>query len=208
MPNIVVGDRVQITVNIAAFNQRLMSIFCYGCSSLTGAANHSDMFDRLHTAITAVGGLVSVYRAALCPEFAIDSVWYQIIAPLRYSKFTRTAGLGAGLLAANNAFSANQAAVILRRGDFGTRNNVSTLHVPIGQTPGCQANGGIGGDLEVPLFNLADKMKQPINTTTIVSQWDPVINHGPNVGDYTPIVNTAVEPNVRTMNRRTVGRGI
>jgi len=208
MANVTVGDRVLVTVNMTAFNQRLMSTFCFGLSSLTGAATQPAAFARLHAALTAAGGLLSTYRLALCPEFAMTEVWYQIIAPLRFAKYTENSGLGAGLFAGHTAYSANQAAVILRRGDLGTRSNVSTLHVPIGQDNGSQANGGIGGDLYVPLTNLADKIKLPVITTTVVAQWDPVINNGPNVGDLTPITDTAVMEAVRTMSRRTVGRGI
>lgn len=208
MANLQVGDRVLITFNTIAFNQRLMNMFVYGCSSLTGPATQQAAFAALHTALTAGGGLVPLFRACMTDQFEVTSVWYQIISPSRYAKYTKTTGLGLGTITTENAFSANQAAVILRRGDLGIRSNVSTLHVPLGQSSGCQANGGIGSTVETPLNNLAAALPTQITTAGVVATWDPVINHGPNAAQFTPITDAALMPYVRVMRRRTVGLGI
>ena len=208
MANIQLGDRVQVTVNLTGFNQKMMSVFCYGLSGLTPPLTQAQAFTVLHAKLTAYDNLIYRYLACLCPEFEINEVWYQVISPSRYAKYTFTSGLGVGTLAGNHAYSPNQAVVILRRGDFGSRSNVSTLHVPIGQTPGCQANGLFGADVETPLSSLADYIKSQVTTTGTATVWDPVINNGPNVGDLSPIVSTAVKSTIRTMRRRTVGQGI
>jgi len=208
MANIAVGDRVLVTINSTLFNQRIMATFCYGVSSLTGSPSQSSAFDALHTYMVAGGKLVSDYRAC-CPEqLEVISVWYQVKRPIRYNKFTRTTGLGLGTLDGNNYYAANQAAVILRRGDLGNRSNVSTLHVPLGQSVGCQAGGLIGADIEAPLADLAAEIKASITTTGVVMTLNPVIDNGVSVGDFTPIIETSVQTTVRTMSRRNVGRGI
>ena len=208
MANIQAGDRVQVTLNVTGFNQRMMSTFVYGLSTITGVATQAAALAALHTKLTAYDELVYRYRAALCPEFEVTEAWYQVISPSRYAKYTFTSGLGVGTFALGTALSPNQAAVILRRGDFGNRHNVSTLHFPIGQNAGCQANGGIGADIETPLTSLAAKMLELPSTTGVVAQWVPVINNGVNAPDYTPIVATALKTTVRVMRRRTVGLGI
>jgi len=208
MANIQAGDRVLVTINSILFNQRIMSMFCYGLSSITGTNSQATAFDRLHAALTASGNLLQKYRECLSPELEVNEVWYQVISPSRYAKYTRTTGLGVGLFDTGSYKTANSAAVILRRGDLGNRHNVSVLHVPIGQTTGEQTLGQIGSDLESPLAALADQLKQSVSTTTVVGTWEPVINNGPNAPDYTPITDTAVKSYVRTMRRRTVGRGI
>ena len=96
MANLQVGDRVLITFNTIAFNQRLMNMFVYGCSSLTGPATQQAAFAALHTALTAGGGLVPLFRACMTDQFEVTSVWYQIISPSRYAKYTKTTGLGLG----------------------------------------------------------------------------------------------------------------
>lgn len=208
MASLQIADRVLITVNILAFEQHLMSTFVYGVSSLTPPVTQAQAFAVLHTKVTGVGGLITTYRNVLCPEFLVSSVWYQVISPSRYAKYEFTSGLGLGTFAAGAASSANQAAVILRRGDGASRKQISTLHVPIGQDSDCQANGGIGGGIETPLDTLASQLKDSITTATTVIQFDPVINNGPNATDFTPITITSVKPWVRVMRRRTVGLGI
>lgn len=208
MANLFVADRVLVTFHGLLFNQRLMSTFCYGLSTVTGSPTQAAGFDALHTKFTAGGGLVEKYLACIPAQYELTEVWYQIIAPNRYNKYVRTSGLGVGTLASNNLYTANSAAVILRRGDQGNRRNISTLHVPLGNTVGCMVNGMIGADMETPLTALAVEMLVLPATTGVVAGWAPVINNGPDGPDYTPIVSTQVMQTARTMSRRNVGRGI
>lgn len=208
MANAAVGDRVLITINSSLFNQRIMSTFCYGISSITGTPSQASLLAALHAKVTAVSGLCETFRNCVPAQLEVNSIWYQIIAPIRYAKYQFTTGLGLGLLADNDFFSANQSAVILRRGELGGRSAVSTLHIPLGQTPGCQANGALGGDVQSPLIDMAQFMVTTITTTGTVAAFVPVINNGPGLGDLTPIAFTTVMDNVRTMRRRGVGLGI
>jgi len=208
MANIQAGDRVLVTFIGSLFEQRIMSTFCYGLSAITGVNSQSAAFDRLHAALTGAGNLVEKFRDCCAAEYSLNQVWYQVISPSRYAKYVRTTGLGLGTFALGTYRTANSAAVILRRGDFGNRHNVSVLHVPIGQTVDEQTQGVIGANIETNLVILANQMKQTVNTTTVVGSWDPVINNGPNAGDLTPITDTLVQPTVRTMRRRNVGQGI
>lgn len=208
MANIVVGDRVMVTLVGELFNQVTMSTFCYGLSSITGVNTQEAALTRLDAAFSLSGGLYDKYLACIPAQFDLTEVWMQVISPARYVKFTFTTGAGLGTLAANTLTSANAAAVIVRRGELGNRSNVSTLHVPLGQTAGCMSLGNLGADVQTPLADLATQMKAQVSTTTVIGTYIPVINHGPNVGDFSPIVSTTVKQTVRTMRRRTVGLGI
>jgi hypothetical protein len=208
MANIQAGDRVMVTFHSLLFSQEILSTFCYGLSAITGTNSQSSAFDRLHAALTAAGNLADKYRAVCAPQLNLTEIWYQVISPSRYAKYVRTSGLGVGTLGDGEYKTANMAAVILRRGDFGNRHNVSTLHVPIGQTSGEVASGQIGADIEGPLNALATQVKAAVTTTTVVASWDPVINNGPNAPDYIPITDTQVKTVVRTMRRRNIGKGV
>jgi len=208
MANAAVGDRVLVTVNYTLMNQKLQNTFWYGIGSLTGTPAQSSLFTALHTKLTSASQLVPLLVECMPGEIQLNSIWYQIIYPSRYVKFAFTSGLGTGELADNQFFSANQAAVIVRRGELGNRFNVSTLHIPLGQTVGCQSNGQLGADVEAPLQALADYLPASVTTTGTVGTFFPLINNGPGVGDYSNITSSEVMGTVRTMRRRTVGRGI
>lgn len=208
MANIQVSDRAMVTIVSSLFNQRVMSTFCFGLSALTGTATITNALTRLHAALSVTGNLYERYFACCPAELTRIEYWLQVISPSRYAKVTFTTGPTGGTLADNEYLSPNQAFTILRRGEQGNRSNVSTLHVPLGQSPGCQASGQIGGDLETAAEALAAQMIVQVTTTTVVATWDPVINNGPNAGDYTPIVLSSVNYDVKTMRRRTLRLGI
>lgn len=208
MANIQVADRALVTIVGEIFSQRIMSTFCYGLSALTGTATIANALDRLHAAVSAGGGLLDKYLACIPPEYVRVACWYQVISPSRYAKVTKTTGGTAGTFIDGVLLSSNQAFTILRRGEMGNRHNVSVLHVPLGQNSSCQEDNVLGGDLQTPANALAAQMVLPITTTTVVGTWEPVINNGPNAGDFTPITSTAVNTDVRTMRRRGVRLGI
>lgn len=208
MANIQVADRCLMTIVGEVLGQRTMSTFCYGLSALTGTATINNALDRLHAAVIVSNGLLDRFVNCIAPQWTKVAIWYQIISPSRYAKVTKTTGATTGNFSSGVFNSSNQAFTILRRGDLGLRSNVSVLHVPMGQTLDEQTNNGLSVDLDEQAQLLAAQMLLPITTTTVVATWDPVINNGPNAGDYTPITVTAVNQDVRTMRRRGVRLGI
>jgi len=202
------GDRVLVTLVSNLFSQRIMSTFTYGISSITGTPSQASLYTALHTKLTTAGELVPLYLECCGQELELFQVWYQTIYPLRYVKVVKTTGLGLGNYATGDYTSANQAAVILRRGDFGNRSNISSLHVPLPAGAGAQAGGMLGPDIETPLQDLAEWMALSVTTSGTVATFEPIINNGPNPGDYTAITTTQVQSTIRTMRRRGVGLGI
>lgn len=207
MAKMYVGDRIDVIFNGSMLGQRCMSKFCYGVEEMTGNPEQKAAFEALHLDFLIDGHLIQKFLKCTPPDYVMFDVWYQVIAPARWALYRKPA-LGLIGSFAGAAYTSNIAGVITRRGDLGNRKNVSSLHVPIGTSAQEIGDGYIGQGLSAALQNLAVEIVKPINTTGAVMKLYPVINNGDAANAYTTIIDAFVQPEARTMRRRTVNKGI
>lgn len=207
MATLLAGDKVLITFVGSLNGQTTMSTFTYGVASTVGSIQQDDAFLALRNAICSAGKLRDKFVACCPSNWSMVDIWIQVVGPTRYVKYD-FGDTGAGPKSDYTANTSNVAAVILRRGDRASRKAISTLHVPAATDAEWITGGLLTVEALTSLGALATEILLPITTSTTVATYDPIINNGPLSGDITPITISSAKDQVRTMTRRTVGRGI
>jgi hypothetical protein len=204
-----VGDKFLLTLVGGLYGQRIMSTFWYRLNSVTGVVSEIDANDEFRALVVGAGNLVEKYLACCPPEYDLDFVWGQFIAPVRYAKRVTATGAEPGTFD-TAAHTANLAATITRRSGFATRQSVGSLHVPIGDTETAIENGLITAGLTIALDALADEMLDVQVTATGSVNWVGIINNQPtsDATKYETMTETFPQETVRVMRRRTVRLGI
>lgn len=203
------GDIYLVTINGLLFGQRTMTTFQYRVASLLGAGPWTvqDVYVNLEDRLLQAGGLVPDY-AACCPiEWTYQSTWIQRISPNRVIKYVTTDALVAAKT--GNTTVSNLQASITRRSEFANRAGVGGIRVPLASDQ--VLDGIIIEPLLVKLDNLAQEMLVTY-TMAGVAALEPVLYSPPKgdppIGHLEPVYQAFVQHQARTINRRTVGRGI
>ena len=200
-----VADRLIVTYVGDLLNQRIMSTFWYGISSLIGVPTLGDVMDELRAKLITANNLRDDYLSCCPPQYTLNETWVQFVRPTRYVKkvyVDAQAGTFAG-----DAHTANIAAVIERRGVTASRKSVSTLHVPCPTANSAITGGSITAGYATPLADLATQVATQVTTATGYVL-DPVIDNGVGGTNFTAIGLAFPQTTVRVMRRRTVGLGI
>jgi len=199
-----VGDVLLVSVRATAFGQRVINTFHYGIAGMTGAPTLQAVADALDTKLNEVNGFMAKMKACCPPQWGTDFIWVQRVAPVRAVAF-KYQHLILGSFA-SSATSANQASVIERRGDLANRKNVGCIHLVYPNLDQDASSGFVSTDLAAALVAFAPFL---VNTVSLpgVATLQPVLFNGPTFADVTPITQSFVQTTIRTMSRRTVGRG-
>lgn len=207
MATLLVADKVLITFVGSLSSQTTMSTFTYGVSTVGGSIQQDDAFAALNVAICSANKLRDKFVACCPSNWTLEDIWYQVIGPTRYVKYNLS-DAGVGPKSDYTANTPNVAAVIMRRGDIAARKGISTLHIPAPTDAEWITGGELTVEALTALGTLSVEMKNDITVAVPSFTITPIINNGPLAGDVTPITQTVAMSTVRTMRRRTVGRGI
>lgn len=205
--NTAIGDVFLVTFDGRLSNQRILNTFHYEViTSPDVPTDRWDSYDEIYAQVASPGALAEKFLAFTASNYELKYIQIQCVAPVRkiFRRYTmNTPGTRAG-----NAPAPNLALSIERRGDSATRRGVGRL-----QVPGLLATDIVNGLIQAPAFILASAIKDqlllavPVGGTTGFA--DPTLYGITPGGSYhkTLIIGADVKDTVRTMSRRTVGRG-
>jgi len=199
------GDVLLITFDGLWHNQRTMTTFHYGVGTLVGTPSYLDFATAVRTAFLTAGGLIPTFLAACPEEYFLNNLWVQTIKPVRVVKtILSVASSGTNEF---HSSTANLSTVVTRRGPLANRKNIGSVHVPFANLDADSSNGTISESLLTILNTFGVQVRRTI-TMVGVGSITPVLYNGPTAADVSPIESTISQLTIRTMRRRTVGRGI
>lgn len=200
------NQKYLVTFKATAFNQVILNTFVYNLT-VPGTVGTVDIAcDTLKAKLDEPNALFERWQNALPPNVTIDEVRVQCIWPQRVAAISYPfVGTGAFI---DEADTANQAAVITRRGELANRRNVGSLHMLAPSGVGSIQSGVIQAAYRSALDSLATQVKTQYTEVVFGTTWTPVLFSKSQPSLLTPIVSTTVQNSARVMRRRTVGLGI
>jgi hypothetical protein len=206
MANLNVNDKFLLTIKGELCGQTIMSTFGYVVQTVAANTSQHSAFDLLDQEIVKANQLIPAYRACIPTNYHMLQTWWQVFSPQRYAAYKIAKDLpGLWPVAATTA---NVSANIVRRGDFATRRDVSSLHVPISPDDTSVVDGMIGNILKPLLTTLAAELIQPLEAVIPQLLCNPIIPNDLGAGQFTLVTNSFAMNTSRVMRRRTVGLGI
>jgi len=206
-----VNQVYQVTFNGLLHNQRTMTTFYYKLLDIgAGGGTHQDASDNLNASISVAADLQSKYRACCPTNWTLDTVWIQLILPVRIRKVVYAKNLaGTG---ANSSTVTNVSGSITRAGEGAARNQVGGIRVPISPAD-CAAGlitttpygnlNALAAQMKVLYGAAADWWWKPGFISKVLDQ-----DGNPTIKAFTDIYAAFAQETSRVVRRRTVGLGI
>lgn len=205
MPNMSIGQIVQVRVEWTLYGQRDLTVWNYRVTDVTGAI---DMFDYLKNGVNVffnnpVGGLKNLL-SNLSEDITLDAIVSQVIFPTRYRAIrTGVNEIGGDASAAgtnNVALSVGVSGDLAGRGRGGRT-----------QVPGIPKKYQIGAKWDAAIIAAAGDSVEAVRVGTITPAGFAVqlrsIIWSAKTGTYQNITGLETHTTVRTMRRRTYGVG-
>lgn len=209
-PNVSLNDVLLVTFYGLYLEQRVMNTFHYFLQSVAGTARNLDEYYDDFATDATMADLIDKYVAVLPDQYTLSELWVQLIAPDRYAKKTYTLD-DPGILTTLD-LTANIQASISRNSFIADRHSQGGIRLIAPSNATYVANGYITPAYKALLDPLAAAMKNDVVTTVGGSNITarPCLFHFNADGQpiVRPQLDTTVRDTVRTMRRRTVGRGI
>jgi len=198
------GDILLVTLVGVLEEQQILNTFHYGVSGISGAPSQVAFGTEVFAKLNAAGELFEKFFDCCPPAYHCTYAWVQFLAPVRYQKQIFEVDVVGQF--AKNANTANAASVITRRGALANKHNVGSLHIPYPNLDDAASNGVISDALKNPLDLLCAKVKFEYTLATL-GQIQPILWDGDGTASAVPITSAITQTTIRTMRRRTVGRG-
>lgn len=201
------GDILQVSLRGTLFEQRMLTVLHYRV--ITGSASGTVYGDVLSWAqyfggLTGVGELLTVYLATCCPEYLLEDVRVQRVAPDRSAYAVEAVNLFGSN--ANACRTANISASITKRGNGGGRWATGRV-----QMPGLPSDNVLDGNITVGALidysTLANSFSGNHTNAGITQSVQPVIFNPGRTPNYVEILNWLPQNTARTMHRRTLRLG-
>lgn len=206
MALIAVGDRVLVTIAGSLCGQRTLTTFLYRISAVGANLEYADAMAALRSSLQGSGQLVPKYKACCPTNWFSNSLWTQIIRPLRYRKLVEVLS-GAGT-SGSLALTGNVQGSITRAGEVAGRKYVGGVRVPCGTDEIAIDEGFLTSGQKLALQGLADAMQLNVITSGSVATYIPQVGV-PKPPDQSADLYTAFpQDQARVIRRRTVGLGI
>lgn len=207
----VAGDIFIVSAFGTAFSQRIILTHHYRLAAINPGVSDEAARDSLLDAVRGgVGGgdvLEGPYLDLLPPEYTLDWWQAQLISPVRraFNVFLR-GNPGAHL---DSTETANQSVAITLRTNNAGRDQVGTKKIgPIPQSANAQSNGSVAPAYLTLLTTFKNSLISDVVDLALGATWNPIFYHGPTAGDWNLITTGVAQQQIRTMSRRTVGRGV
>jgi len=202
-----VSDIVRVTVGGEKDGQSILNIFDFQVTTApstgTPAENIGTLLDHLWNSTT--GTWHDTWLACLPDDYLLRLVRGQRIAPTR-SAYVENLIVSPGAIAADQMQTANLAWVFIKQTELAGRRGRGTTHMLLPAT-----NWMLNGNLDVNgaaeralLVNLVDDQV----TVAAGGVYVPVIFHPNFSPNFSRVTHATEKTEIRTMRRRTVGRGI
>jgi len=202
-----VNDIVQVTVTGQKDGSNILNVFHYQCTTAPSTGTPAENISSLLDHLWAVGlGVIEASWVAVMPDdYTLRSVRGQRVAPTR-TAYVEQQLVDLGVINANQLQTANLSWVIVKQSDTPGRRGKGTLHMLL-PTTDWMTNGELnvtGAADRSALANLLDDQQ----TVAAGGVYVPVIYHPNFSPNFSRITHATIKQEIRTMSRRTVGRGI
>jgi len=203
---LVTGMLVQTTLVGEQSGQRVLNGFTYVAEKLTGAPTVDDLYEFIRDQVWGTGAASwqDTFLSCCPSDYELEFTDVQVFHPDRLVKARYNVALpGNG---EDPAKLSCISPVYLRRGDLGTRRDISTLHMPAIENE-FFANGLLTAPMVALLEDFLPFLTMAHTSASGEIRIRPCIYHRDYQFAYSLITQAHVQPQVRTMRRRVVGRG-
>jgi len=201
------GDILQVSLRGTLFEQRMLTVLHYRV--IVGSASgtvYGDVlsWSILFSSLTNPGELLTLYLATCCPEYLLEDVRVQRVAPVRSAYATQNVNaFGTNV---NSCRTANISASITKRGNGGGRWATGRVQMPAVPSDNV-VDGSIAVGAQVDYAALGNQLSINQNNPGITQTVQPVIYNPGRTPDWTEILNWLPQSTARTMHRRTLRLG-
>lgn len=206
MAGLNINDVIEITYEGILIDQRVLSVLHYFVDTPSTDGNYLSAMSHLLGNFQA--GAVSptiAYLNATAQNYELISLKGQVVYPTRKAYVRSNVGLP-GLIAAD-CTAPNLAGVITKRTSVGTRKGVGALHMP-GIPPSGYSGGLITGGQRTLYAAVQACLLNPFTDLLETTVIEPCLWSRNSPGTVLGLTQTTLQPEVRTMRRRTIGVGI
>ena len=198
------GDLIQVLFMGTWHGQQVQNKFDYTVLSVSGQVPYSTFQNAVANALVSSGTLASAFIACVPPEYALTNVVVQTIWPSRVLRtFYPTTLVGTF---SGHSSTANLASVITRQSYLASKQQRSSIHIPLANLDTGISNGLVSTAQLTANTTLATAMKA-VNNVASLGVISPVIVGAKTPQSPFPLVATITQSTVRVMRRRTVGVG-
>jgi hypothetical protein len=157
------------------------------------------------TIMAAGGGVRDSLTSAVCPQMVMREERAQVVYPGR--QYYHSNGVNIAGTFAGTCVTANVAGVIVKRPSHAGRGRTGAVHLA-GMDATTMSAGTIGLLQLAAMNTLATQLRVIQAPGGVLGSFEPVIWSRRLPGTPSAIVTTFIDPEVRTMHRRTLGLGI
>jgi len=202
-----VNDIVQTTVIGRKDGQNILNVFHYRCSTAPSTGTPAENLSSLIVFLWEVdtGYLEPAWLECLPNDYTLNAVRAQVVAPVRGAYVERLI-VDDGDIDTNVLNTPNLTWVFVKQAELAGRRGRGTTHMVVPTTDWISngelaASGGASRDALVALMD--DQITVPAGGV-----FEPVIYHPGFSPSFSRITHCTIKQEIRTMSRRTVGRGI
>lgn len=211
----VVGDLLLLTFRGTLYGQRVMNTFWYSLRTLnlTNTPTLETLSNQINVQMGLGSAWLAAYRDCLSENYQINQLWVQRVFPTRIMKEVYDVD-DAGTHT-DTGLTANMQASIMRRTEVASPGNIGGVRIALPNDVTACSNGFVTGAYKAKLQAFANKMDDII-TCAVGTDIEPVLptrlppvppaKQGVIDGSR-DIARITVMDTVRTLSRRTVGRG-
>jgi len=202
-----VNDIIQVTVVGEKDGQAILNVFHYQCTTAPSTGSPAENIDALLAHLWAVDtGVIEVLWTAVMPQdYALLSVRGQKVNTPR-GAYVEQLLIDNGDLDTDILDSANLTWVFIKQSETPGRRGRGPTHMLVPQTTWLN-NGRLSSEGATARSQLVAEIDD-VQTVAAGGVYAPVIYHPDFSPNFTRITHCTIKPEIRTMRRRTVGRGI
>jgi len=202
-----INDIIQVTVEGRKDGQTLLNVFHYRCTVAPSTGTPADNIGAFLTQDWAVdaGRLEILWTPVMPDDYNLRLVRGQRVAPTR-SAYVEQLLIDNGDIAAFQMDTANLAWVFVKQTELAGRRGRGTTHMLLPASDWI-----LNGELSTEGATARQDLIEAIDDTVVVvsgGTYEPVIYHPAFSPNFSRITHCTIKQEIRTMRRRTVGRGI
>lgn len=206
MAGLNINDVIEITYQGTILGQRVLNVLHYFVDAPSTDPSYLSALSHLLGNFKA--GAVSptiAFLNAVAQNYNLDTLKGQVVYPTRKAYVLNNVDLP-GLIG-SNCTAQNLSGVITKRTSVGTRKGVGALHMPA-LPPTGYADGLITNAQRTLYGAVQACLLNPFTDSLETTRIEPCLWSRSSPGTVLGLTATQLQPEVRTMRRRTIGRGI
>lgn len=204
---IAVDSLIQTTVLGLKDQQNVLNVFWYRCTSAPSTGTVAENLEALILKLWEVdlGTMEPLWTAVMPDDYTLNAIRAQVIKPVR-TAYVEKLIVDLGDLVADQIQTANLSWVFVKQSDAAGRRGKGTTHMLLPVST-WMSNGSLTGVGSADREALIAAIPQ-IVTVAAGGTYEPIIYHPDFSPAFSRITHCTIKSEIRTMSRRTVGRGI